>query len=596
MPKSNPIPILLTALAIIVIGYFCLAVQLYQIQVQEKNQEYFTRKAKDIYTVTISDIGKRGQILDAKGSVLAGSLVFQDVYLDFRQIKESNSGDCIVQALVDIFPALHRRDLEELLVDGPRRTPRTNGERMVVSKISIDDMNRLSDHLAKLTAKRPKSERVKPKGFRFQETSRRFYPKKSLLSCIIGNVDFSDHGIAGLEKYLDKFLQPYGVSTVYERSAKGGYITDPIKVVGEKRDGYNIVLTIHEELQKIAEDEIAKAAAEWKAESVQAVMVDPKTGAILAAAQWPAVDANERSQIGRTPDYITQFQFEPGSMMKGLTVTIALDKAYVTLDSKFDCADSSGLYRLSDTHRLGVIPVREIVQKSSNIGTAKIALQMPPEVIYNGFKNFGLGASTGIGIPNEYPAVLKAPDRWSGPSHSRIPIGYEASVTPLQIVQAYAAIANKGSLMQLRLIDSIRDPRDNSTLFSNPPRELRKVAGERAIADIVSALKLVTQEGGTATKAAVPGFYVAGKTGTARKYIEGLGYSTDRFFCSFVGFVPADRPAFVMLVTVNDPSNGRKPYYGGSVAGPIYERIAERALQYLLVKPDFILEKKKSGR
>jgi cell division protein FtsI/penicillin-binding protein 2 len=593
MPKSNPIPILFLALAFLLVGFCCLAGKLYLVQV--KGHDYFNRKAKDIYTVTISDIGKRGQILDAKGSVLAGSLVFQDVYLDFRQIKESHSGACIVQALIDIFPSLRRRDIEEMLVDGPQRTPRSNGERLAISKISIDDMNRLSTHLAELTSKRPKPERVRPKGLRFQETYRRFYPKKSLLSCIIGHVDFFDHGIAGLEKYLDKYLQPYGVSTVYERSAKNNYITDPITVVGEKRDGYDIVLTIHEELQKIAEEEIDKARIEWQAESIQAVMVDPKTGGILAAAQSPAYDANDRSQLGHTPDYITQFQFEPGSMMKGLTMTLALDKGYVTLDRKFDCSDNSGLYRLTDTHRLGIISVREIVQKSSNIGTAKVALLMSPQEIYDGFKNFGLGASTGIGIPNEYAAVLKSPERWSGPSHSRIPIGYEASVTPLQMVHAYAAIANQGSLMQLRLIDSIRDPRDNSIVFTNPPREIRKVAGERAINDIVSALKLVTQEGGTATKAAVPGFYVAGKTGTSRKYDPNNGYSED-YFCSFIGFVPADRPAFVMLVTVNAPGNGKKPYYGGSVAGPIYERIAERALQYLLIKPDFIPEKKKTGR
>jgi cell division protein FtsI/penicillin-binding protein 2 len=386
--------------------------------------------------------------------------------------------------------------------------------------------------------------------------------------------------VAGLEWQFGKYLQSREVQ------APPGGVAKPS---AEKQRGYDLVLTIDSEIQKIADEEVGKAAKEWMAESVIAVMVDPKTGAILAAAQWPPANAS----VKNAKDYIFQLQFEPGSMMKGLTMAIALDKGIVTLDRKIDCSINAGLYRLADTYKLGVVAGSEVIQKSSNIDTARIALMMKPEELYKGFKDFGLGTATGVGIPNEYRGVLKKPADWTGPSHSRIPIGYEGMMTPPQIVQAYAVIANKGSLMQLRLVDGIRDPQKNANIYSNQPKEYCKVAGERAIADLVTAIKLTTQEGGTATKAAVPGYHVAGMAGTARKYADGDGYIGDRFICSFVGFVPADKPVFVLLVTVNDPSNGRKPYYGGSVAGPVFRSIADLTLQHLQVKQEFTMEPKR---
>jgi cell division protein FtsI/penicillin-binding protein 2 len=361
----------------------------------------------------------------------------------------------------------------------------------------------------------------------------------------------------------------------------------------ERQSGQDVVLTIDGDLQKIAAEEVGKAAREWLASSVIAVMADPKTGAILAAAQWPPVD---RSQPDKTIDYISQFQFGPESMMKGLTMTIALDIGYTTLDSKFDCGDNSGLGQLSDTTRLGTLAVREIIQKASNIGTARVALLVPPEVLYGGFKDFGLGTATGIGVHNEYRGFLEAPNQWRDSSHSRIPIGYAGSATPLQLVQAYAAIANKGCLMQLRLIDSIRQGGSTIVVSSNPPRELRKVAGEKASATITSALMLCTQKEGHAVAAAIPGYPVAGMTGTVHEYIEPLGCMDNILDCSFIGFAPADQPAVVLLVTVIYPNNGKLPYCGNSVAGPVFARIAERTLKHLNVKPEVTQDKPELGR
>jgi cell division protein FtsI/penicillin-binding protein 2 len=394
--------------------------------------------------------------------------------------------------------------------------------------------------------------------------------------------------------------------------AKGNVLAEPlpplisqIRLGGEKRD--DLVLTINGELQKIADEEVGKAATEWKAESVMAVMVDPKTGTILAAAQWPIVDANG----GKAKDYLAQFQFEPGSILKGLTMAIALDHGCVVLDRQNDGTLTQKLFRLPDAGKkndtlankdaapqangTGAVAadIPRVKVGSSGLGSARLLERsVPPAMIYEGFRNFGLGSSTGIGITTEFSGKLKPPQLWSGVSRDRIPAGYEILVTPLQIVQAYAAIANQGNLVPLRLIDRVRDPRDHSIISNNPLREIRKVAGEQAIADAICVLRRNTQENLNTIQVAGHGYSVAGKSGASRKYIEGQGDSNDRYYCSFVGFVPVDHPAFVMLVIINDPNNGRKPYLGSLVAAPVFKRIAEKALPHLDVKPDVVRDKK----
>jgi cell division protein FtsI (penicillin-binding protein 3)/stage V sporulation protein D (sporulation-specific penicillin-binding protein) len=250
----------------------------------------------------------------------------------------------------------------------------------------------------------------------------------------------------------------------------------------------------------------------------------------------------------------------------------------------FDCEDGYWFYRgrpLRDSgHSYGRIPVWEIIQKSSNIGTAKIALEMGEHRLYQTLYRFGFGAPTGVGFANEAPGIFRPVRKWDGLSITRFPIGQGVLATPLQMVQAYNALANEGVVMQLHVIDRIEDT-ESGLCETFSPTPVRRVAGTHAVREVVRAMCRVTEEGGTAPKAAVPGYAVAGKTGTAQKFVNGQ-FSNTLCVASFVGFVPADAPAFTLLVVADEP---QKAQYGGTIAAPTFRRIAERTLRYLQIAP-----------
>lgn len=593
-------------LGILLFGFACLGIELYQVQVLDAPR--YSEKARELCTVRITETGNRGQIKDAKGVILAGSKSCYDLLLDHRQISESNNVDCIIAAVSDELRK-PRKEIEDLV-----RTPlgdyKDKGETKVAERISIEQKKALEEALQQRVEQKRKLEKQKTKGrqmirfkgLRFYDSSTRTYPQRTLLAPILGYVDSSEHGTAGQEKQFDKYLQPYSASKSYERDARGDIYTAPFKEEGVKSNGCDVWLTIHEELQWIAEEEMATAAKGCAPESIEVVMADPKTGAILAMAQYPSFDPNDRGALNTVKDYISQCQFEPGSMMKGLTLSLVMDKGRINLDSIVDCHNIDGLWRVSDgrhaiTENGGRVPLWKVLQKSSNVGTARVVTEKLSQVeLYEGLSSYGLGHPTGVGLPMEVSGSLADPrkKRWSGPDQSRIAIGYTAAVTPMQLVQAYGALANGGRMMKLRLVESVRDGTTGEVVYENPPKPLGQPIQERTALQMTKALKLVTEEGGTATLAAIPGYRVAGKTGTSRKYDEKLKDYGDKYFCSFVGYVPADNPKIVMVVTVNAPARGGDPYvlnrmpatpYGGTTAGPIFQRIAKRTLEYMLVPP-----------
>ena len=277
--------------------------------------------------------------------------------------------------------------------------------------------------------------------------------------------------------------------------------------------------------------------------------------------------------------------FEPGSIMKGITFAGALDYKVVRLGDKFDCEKGRWFHagrplRDSGNHQYEDLYVWQILQKSSNIGTAKIAIEMGDRRLYQTLRRFGFGQPTGIGFRNEATGIFRSLADWDRLSLSRFAIGQGILTTPLQIVQAYCALANDGVIMQMRVVDRIENPETREVDYTQErirPRALRPGVARQ----VVAAMKTVTRDG-TGTIAAVPGYQVAGKTGTAEKFIDGT-YRSGKYVASFVGFVPADDPAFVLLISADEPS--KKSYYGGTVAGPAFRRIAERTLRYLKVAP-----------
>jgi len=311
-------------------------------------------------------------------------------------------------------------------------------------------------------------------------------------------------------------------------------------------------------------------------------MVNPKTGSILAMAQRPTFNPNERKDI-RPDAWVNRTVtdgFEPGSTMKPLVICKALDLGIITPETKFFCENGYWTYAgrgLRDTHSYGNIDVTEIVQKSSNIGTAKIALAMGEQRLYHLLRQYGFGQKTNIPFQPEATGILRKVKNWDKLSITRFPIGQGILVSPLQLLGAYIALANNGERMKLKIVDKIVDIETENVYKFPVKSEGEVIKNKSAVKEIVEMMKLVTKRGGTAWRAGVPGYEVAGKTGTSQKWVNGA-YSHSQYFASFIGFVPADDPAFILLLVLDEPQG---KYYGGTVAGPAFREISLKTLRYL---------------
>lgn len=353
--------------------------------------------------------------------------------------------------------------------------------------------------------------------------------------------------------------------------------------------GRNVFLTLDSRLQRIVESELAGLMLKHDSVSASAIIVRPRTGEILAMANVPTFDPNKPGAVdadhwrNRT---ITDVA-EPGSTFKIVAIAAALNEGLVSLDSRFDCEQGHFYFagrRLKDDHPSGVLTVQDIVAKSSNIGTAKIAIQLGAERLYEYIRRFGFGIPTGIPLLGEVKGILHPTSKWSRLSISRIPIGQGIAVTPLQMVMAMSVIANDGVLMRPMLVDRVEDDQ-GKTLIKYYPHKVRRVVHPVTARKMVAALRKVVEKNGTARRARLDNYFVAGKTGTAQKPIRG-GYSHSKFFSSFVGFFPANSPELCISVVLDEPK--RPSYYASSTAAPAFRRIAEKAAKYLALKPDII--------
>lgn len=374
----------------------------------------------------------------------------------------------------------------------------------------------------------------------------------SLISAIVGTVNDNGNGTSGIQKAYDGVLGP--------AAAPGA----------ELSPGADLYLTIDTVIQTVLEREVQTVVQKHQPLAVYIVMAEPQTGAILAMAQYPAVSPQKAILVAG---------FEPGSIMKAISIAGALDAGIVTLDTAIDCESGKWMYaghELRDSgHRYDTLEVRNIVQKSSNIGTAKIAVMLGDMRLDKVLTDFGVRQTTGIELEKESSGICRSLDKWDELSTSRFAIGQGFLVTPLQMVRAYCGLANGGMMPQLHLADHIKAS-GTGTVRPVAVAPARQVLKPEAVALITSAMKLVTQEGGTGPKAAVAGYEVAGMTGTAQKVVNGE-YSATQYVASFIGYVPADKPAFVLLVTVDEPT--KDGYYGGIVAAPAFSRIATQVLK-----------------
>lgn len=426
-------------------------------------------------------------------------------------------------------------------------------------------------------------EELGAEGVRLVPEPRRMYPRKALLSHVIGFAGIDHEGLEGLERFYDRDLRGEKGWLIYERDGAGHRLFPKgLRYVAPAR-GRDLRLTVDEVIQHISERELDAAMAESGAESGTLIVMDPWDGGVLAMAVRPSFNPND-------VDYANPAQwrnravtdaFEPGSTFKVVTAAAALDAGLVRPDEIIDCENGrwpmpGGV--LHDHDPLGRVPFSDVIAKSSNIGTAKVAQRLGPERLARAIAAFGFGKKTGIDLGGETAGRVPPPSRWSKRSAATIAIGQELMATPIQLAVAYAAIANGGRLVRPHLVvrvDGAAGPEGAGTSHGPSAR----VMSEQTATVLTRLLEGVVAPGGTGALAAIEGVRVAGKTGTAEQVDPETGrYSFDREVTSFVGFAPSSRPAVVVAVILENP-RGRT--WGGTVAGPVFARVTEATLRYL---------------
>lgn len=553
-----------TLLAVLVVlGFVAVVARLADIMLA--NHKWFLVKAMGQQTKKELIPVKRGIIVDRKGRELAINLETESLYCDPAEVVAPERVASTLSRAMDRNPDFIRAKL-------------TAGNRFnwIERKLDAGQAQRIRE--------------LKLKGIGFAPEIKRFYPKGMLASHLIGYVGIDNNGLEGIEQRYDKYLSAQGEKISVRRDAKGNVLSE-----GMTREikGNNVVLTIDEGLQYIVEKNLDAAMEQWKAASATAIMMDPYSGELLALASRPHFDLNNPAGVTaaqRRNRSITDC-YEPGSTFKIVVGVAALEEGLVSPDTKFDCSAGFievGGRKIRDAHRHDVLSFKEVIQKSSNVGSIKIGLALGKDKVYQYVKKFGFGEKTGIDLTGEVSGWIRPPARWSGMSIGSISIGQEVAVTPLQVVRSYAVVANGGFLVRPHVVAEIRSP-SGHTLYQAAP-EKKRIFSEKTIGTFRQILKTVTEEGGTATGAAVDGNQVAGKTGTAQLIDPGTRrYSKDKFVSSFVGFVPADNPKIVMIVVIHEPKGA---HYGGVVAGPVFKKIADESLSYMSVPRDDFEEKR----
>lgn len=594
--------VLLLAIAFVGMGYRLVDVQVLQ-------HKPLSKEAQARLHQTVLFEARRGEIRDRFGNLLAASAFVKTVCANPRFIGSHQRQ--VASVLAPLLEMDESALMEKLRVrvyvteDG-----KTNVDPHVVlkRKVPFERWEQIRTKMASLSIgmdgeKLSRKDRVFLTNLRSSaiftepyDDQVRMYPNGKLAAHVLGYVGASIrntvagpvqeiNGADGIELKLNEFLR----GTPGWRTTEVGRFGELVPFRGqdvEPRGGRSVFLTLDSGLQTIVESELATVMGDHLPVSASVIIVRPRTGEILALANAPTFDPNRLGDIEdhRRNRAITDVA-EPGSTFKIVAASAAINEGIVSLDTRIDCEQGHFYFagkRLKDDHPSGVLSVREVIAKSSNIGTAKIAIQLGAARLYDYIARFGFGSSTGIPLNGEVIGIVHPPSKWSKLSISRIPIGQGIAVTPLQMVMAMSAIANDGVLMQPMLIDRVEDDQ-GKTVVQYVPQEVRRVVSQNTARHLVTALKSVVSEDGTARRARLDDYSVAGKTGTAQKPIPG-GYSHSKFFSSFVGFFPADSPELCILVVMDEPT--RPSYYASVTAAPAFKRIAERAAKYLALKPD----------
>lgn len=550
--------------------------------------EAYAADAVEQRTSKITLTAPRGQVLDRSGQALALSVDARAVYGEPRTISRA---DCRPDATTPCDPAgiaaalapvldLPADQIEEQLVLKPKATGATCSAEELLGCKGFAYLARglEADQATEVRA-------LGLVGIGTTPEPRRVHPGKDLAANVVGFTTVEGTGAAGIERRFDEVLSGTNGQTIAEVDGGGRIIPNGRTRTVEPRPGRDVQLTIDRDLQWNAQKVLSDQLAESDAESGSATVIDVRTGEVLALASVPTFDAEQpgKADAAIRGNRAVTDAFEPGSIGKVITAAAALERGVLTPDSVMSVPDHIQVAnkRFTDSHPHPVeqMTFTGVLVESSNVGTIMAAQQVGGPGLYEMLQRFGIGTRTGIELPAESPGILRdEKDEWSSTDYGTHPIGQGYSVNGVQMASVYATVANGGVRVQPTIVKALAD--EDGTLVPAPAPKATRVISEQVAAQLQGMLEGVTNEGGTAVSAAIPGYRVAGKTGTARRVVDGRYDGS--YTASFVGFAPADAPRLAISVSVQAPRNG---YYGGAVAGPVFRDIMSFSLRTLGVPP-----------
>ena len=540
---------------------------------------------------------RRGAILDRRGEVLARNQTVYDLYADGHHLGDHNLAvACLSQAWGRSATEIRRELSREQLLTRYRQHLAETVVRLLGKPELADAILAKSEALITLARGLEPGERDRiatgleaaaARGIYFRETERRFYPSPLRLGHILGYLDGTGKGMEGVEAVLDAQLRGTPGERWIERDSRGREITAFRQDLRAVVDGSTIQLTIDMGLQCIVEDILDGATERLRPAKITVILQDPRDGSILALANRPSFDLSTRR--GALRNVAVTDRYEPGSTFKIVVAAAALDLGLADPESEVFC--HYGELRepgfvVRDKGQYGNLSLTGVIAKSSNVGIYKIARRLTPDQVHDYIGAFGFGQRTGIELTAETPGEVHPPGEWSVTSLSRIAMGYQVGVSALQMANAMSTVANGGELLQPRIVAAILGP--NGIAVRRTSREFvgRAISSQSAGA-LAEMLTAAASPGGSGHLAIVPGYQVAGKTGTADRYSEEIkGYADGSVVASFVGFLPAANPRLCGLVVIHDPQVPAADRFGGVIAAPLFAEIARRAVAYLNIPPD----------
>jgi cell division protein FtsI (penicillin-binding protein 3) len=544
---------------VMVMAILLLGLKSFDIQIFKA--EDLTKKAENDYSRHITIKGERGQILDRNFNKLATSV--DAISITACPLKIQN-------------PKIAAKHLAKILDLNKKTLQKTLSTKQMFAWVKRRVSPDQADQIKKL----------KLHGIYFENDSKRFYPNKNLAAQIIGFTGNEDNGLEGLEFKYNSVLEGNAVKMRIKRDGNGRVLNLDKKQRAHLR-GNSIILTIDKKIQFLSEQTLEKTVKAHRAESGIALVMRPETGEILSIAHFPEFNPNNFKKYSRAifRNRAVTDAFEPGSAMKVFTAAAALEKGFAP-KSIFFCENGTyriGTFTIHDTHPHSWLSINKIIKFSSNIGTVKIAQTIGDKALYNYFTDFGFGNKTKIASPGETAGRLTPYGKWSKIDTGAISFGQGVSVSAIQLLSGISAIANNGKLMKPMLIKKVVSG-NGKTLREFHPQTIRQVISKKSARQVKNMMGLVVEAEGTGIKAAIDGYTVCGKTGTAQKALKNKkGYSKNKYISVFAGFAPKNNPQLSILIVIDEP---KRQYYGGDVAAPAFKTIMTESFAYLNIAPE----------